>query len=562
MNIEKLIKENVKLLDCSLCKVFISPEIPEKKLNNAIASMAPEVDPNYVLAIIDTTLLGSAKEGLLFVGDRVYINHLERSGYLFEKMKSIEKREHIETDSTGAEKTKVKYILRYLEEEVDITSAISSVNQEGFIQLVNTIVSEIDGNDGTLEITNQTCPLAMMNSEIKETYLKLICNYAYSDDGIIDSKEYAEIMSLIALNSIEKDVRISIRSYMYEGATKVQNAELIAFLNSNVDSGSLDALKLSVVKDTINLYWSKMSSNHNVEEWKQCDYIVELAKSLKVEDEQVNYIVENIKKNKEIIENRQDDIQIKKNMQELVAKAGAVGVPLAAIYLSGSVIGVSAAGMTSGLAALGMGGVLGFSSMFTGIGVAVLLGVGAYKGVKIVTGMGDLEKNKQREMMLQEIAKNSQKALNYLIEDVNEVTFRLQEAIVKGQENEIKIQKLAGILAMMSKGAQQTTEQIDFAEKEKLICRLPGRIKKEVIEELAVGATKAPIREIIYAAYTNSRVDEEGNTVSCCLNTELSLLELENVYNSLEGIGFYNMANNTKAQAVNAAKGIMKGLLG
>ena len=62
-----------------------------------------------------------------------------------------------------------------------------------------------------------------------------------------------------------------------------------------------------------------------------------------------------------------------------VAAAGlaAVGVPLAAVYASGSVLGLSAAGITSGLAALGLG--LG---MVPGIGVAVLLGTGVFLGVR------------------------------------------------------------------------------------------------------------------------------------------------------------------------------------
>ncbi|MDP4086135.1 MAG: hypothetical protein Q8934_16155 [Bacillota bacterium] len=75
----------------------------------------------------------------------------------------------------------------------------------------------------------------------------------------------------------------------------------------------------------------------------------------------------------------------------MAAKAGAVGVPMAAIYFSGSVIGLDATGITSELAALGMGGILGLSGIVTGIGAALLIGVGAYKGIKKVTGISDLE---------------------------------------------------------------------------------------------------------------------------------------------------------------------------
>lgn len=57
-----------------------------------------------------------------------------------------------------------------------------------------------------------------------------------------------------------------------------------------------------------------------------------LKSQLNIDDKQIAYIVENIKSNREIIEFRQDDIKIKKSMQELAAKAGAVGVPRQSIY--------------------------------------------------------------------------------------------------------------------------------------------------------------------------------------------------------------------------------------
>ena len=59
MNVEKFIKENA----LKICpKTYVAPDIPENKLNNAIKSFAPEVDPNYVIAINDTSLIGTAKE--------------------------------------------------------------------------------------------------------------------------------------------------------------------------------------------------------------------------------------------------------------------------------------------------------------------------------------------------------------------------------------------------------------------------------------------------------------------------------------------------------------------
>lgn len=68
---------------------------------------------------------------------------------------------------------------------------------------------------------------------------------------------------------------------------------------------------------------------------------------------------------------------VDKALEEAVAGVAGAGVPLAAVALSGQVVGFSAAGMTSGLSALGMG--LGMAS---GMGVAVGMGIGSYIGVK------------------------------------------------------------------------------------------------------------------------------------------------------------------------------------
>ena len=63
-------------------------------------------------------------------------------------------------------------------------------------------------------------------------------------------------------------------------------------------------------------------------------------------------------------------------LDDAIAKAAAVGVPVAAVAASGT-IGLGTAGIVSGLTALGFG--LG---LLPGIGTAVLLGFGSYKTVK------------------------------------------------------------------------------------------------------------------------------------------------------------------------------------
>lgn len=92
------------------------------------------------------------------------------------------------------------------------------------------------------------------------------------------------------------------------------------------------------------------------------------------------------------------------------AGLAAVGVPLAAVYVSGSVIGLSAAGITSGLAALGLG--LG---MVPGIGVAVLLGTGAFLGVRALLSAVSAEEPAQLRRAVAERAQAVLVSLDELV---------------------------------------------------------------------------------------------------------------------------------------------------
>ena len=51
--------------------LYVVPDIPASKLRAALADYAPEVDPADVVALYDATRLGSAKDGAVFLDDRL-----------------------------------------------------------------------------------------------------------------------------------------------------------------------------------------------------------------------------------------------------------------------------------------------------------------------------------------------------------------------------------------------------------------------------------------------------------------------------------------------------------
>ncbi len=550
MSLERFIKENVK----ELCdKVYISPDIPEKKLNAAIKSMASNVNPDYVLAIIDTTVFGGAKDGGLFTGKTFYIHSFASDTYEihFENLKSVEYSEEIIETNNGKTETKVKVTVNFKDGSTnDISSLIVGMRYKELVDFLNKLTEEAEGIDEFI-MTSQITPLSTMDESVKADYIKLLCNFAYSDDQVIDSKEYAEIMSLIVRIEMKSVARLSIRAYMLEGDFHEVNQLILSRIKATTGDERYELIKKSVIKDIIYLLRSKDKTCN----WNENEFITNLQMTLEVSDEQMKYIVETIINDEEILAQRKNDSEITKSMKDMAAKATAVGVPLAAIYLSGSVIGVSAAGLTSGLAALGMGGVLGFSGMVTGIGVAILIGVGAYKGVKKLTGLSDIENNMQRELMIQAIIRNSQKSMSYLIEDLNELSRQLSTELSKGLETEIRIQKLAKMISMISQGARTTSDKINNAQKESVIAKLPRYISISRVEELTNSATKAKYREIILSCYKEAKIeDDEKLVIRFELDDSKTENELSQLHDILESLGYFNV----KDAALASTKGLLK----
>ena len=268
-----------------------------------------------------------------------------------------------------------------------------------------------------LDSTNQLLPLSMMADEIKETYIKFLCNAVYLDDGQIDSREYAEIMTLIAINSLTHESRMKIRMYMYNTDEMEDMEALLEKLDSLVPSGSVETIRLSLFKDVVNIRWDALNLEENKAAAKEDRYIRELQELLNINDDKAEFIISEIQNNKDILNKRQNDDQIKNGMKETIAKAGAVGVPMAAVYLSGSVVGVSAAGITSGLAAAGavVGGGMAAGVFVLAAPVAAL----AAGGVGIASHLKNKQLRQEKERLYTEALRKHEAIIKALKEEAD-----------------------------------------------------------------------------------------------------------------------------------------------
>lgn len=423
MNVSKILSTHlseIPLNSSTSSKLYEAPNIPDKKLDNAIKAMSITEMPEDVRAIIDTSLFQNAKTGILFTNKHLYIHESLMSPSVFEYQNIAGATYDEEIKITkGKEKIIPHVTIEFADDTPQYAfpdDILSWVNSKPLAQLLENFANEhtnqshdseedAENDDSTTTIYS----LEDLPSKVKLAYTQLLCNFAMYDDHQIDPDEYRSIISFAVRISLPHDEQIQLNNYLI-GDALVESSTLFSQLHSEISEATEEILNESLMKDLLSIINQK--NDQSISDWQSNQYLCELAENLDLSADQVNVLVAGIQHDQLILDQRLNDTQIKKRTKDLAAKAAAVGVPLTALYFSGAV-GVSAAGITSGLAAFGFGGILGLSSMVSGIGVLILAGTATYKGVEHLTGRKDVENNKQREALLQQIVKNTQKTLNY-----------------------------------------------------------------------------------------------------------------------------------------------------
>jgi hypothetical protein len=312
------------------------------------------------------------------------------------------------------------------------SSSIDLIKFYDFLQGVLTLKQKNQINE-----TDKFIIIEDLQKIVKINYVKIIINMVYEDDKIIDQKELSEIQILMTQLDFYPEMRMLVREYVCD--PNVTFHDLLTVLDDNAPKGSQFSIHISLLKDLIRVYRRTNPTNSI----SKSPYISNFAKVNGITAEQIKVIEETCKYDEMILEKNSNEKTITKYAQDIAAKAGAVGLPLSAVYLSGSVVGLSAAGITSGLASLGIGGIFGLSSMVTGVGTVVLLGFGAYKGAKWLTDFCSKDEAiSKREFMIQEIIRINQKTISNLAEDINYFAKKLIAVTKETEINRIMIDKL------------------------------------------------------------------------------------------------------------------------
>ncbi|CAB1207538.1 hypothetical protein [Acinetobacter bouvetii] len=552
-NINVYLREELQKLS-EKC-IYIAPNIPEKKLNKAIKSFKYEGNPENIIALLDTTLLGSGADGLMFTGEKVIFKPAYNDPHHI-------KYEIITDVSVNFEKSKAETATIVTEsEKIQLEYIASSCNLVELEKILKHVSKEFD------EYTEQrqVVPLEEMDEKLKLAYLKIIINMAYENDQVIDKKEMAEIFLLMNRLGLKQETRFEIRSYMFAPELLQGTSILFDELSKNVMDGQLHTVHISLAKDLINIYFSTQSRD-----LEKFDFLNKNRNLLNIKDSDLDIVVLALETDYKLLEDDFTDDKMTAAFKELSAKAAAVGTPLAAVYLSGSVIGMSAAGMTSGLAMLGMGGILGLSSMATGIGVAILIGVGTYAGVKKITGSDELSNYKRKQLMLNEVIKQTQDTISTILGDINYITSKLNTTIeetTKLTENQSALKIINGKLLQqiaMLKGVSGAADilngKVHNAEGASNKLKCPAILDLSKLEALTSEPTKKKFYDFIRGFYIEKESIEEKNTdtevVKKWVIDTSKRGEFAQLAKAFEAIGYFNVSDVLAGKTKQALSGL------
>ncbi len=529
---------------------FIAPNIPEKKLNGAIKGMNKDLDPDAVIVIYDATLFGGAEDGIMFTNDTLYY-HLAFNNVFsvkYSDITNVEYKKDVSKNKKGNDVIKEHVVIETLDKSCKIEE--SGVNAKMLATLIN-LLKNGSGHQNVEEIRN--IPLEDLPSDVKVSYLKLIVNFTYSDDNAIDEEEIKEIYSLMQRLKFTQEDRFAIMSYIEKH--DVCEDTLLEIIYSQLNEVTKKSFSPSLLKDLIAIL---TSSKQGTVSYVDSPFIMNMAKKLDVAEDVLEILKKSIDNDKRIYDPSIDDKGLSTGFSEVIAGAGSVGIPVAALYFSGAVTGLGATGITSGLASLGFGGVLGFSSMATGLGVLLLLGYGAHRGIKVLTGSSEVEARMQKEKMLLEVGKHQQRTMNSLIQDIQfmvgkiEVAFKETVRLVSDNTKQEQILKnLLTSLRQMTAANSAMSKDFSITENCAMRTQLPHSLDVKRLEVITDSPTTKKFYPLVLDCYEEEVVEvgtkEKPETkIVWLMKTNLNNETVANLSSLLSQLGYFSTASTLK----------------
>ena len=395
MNVEKVIKEEALLLRNSRRKVEIAPEIDEENIKSIRKKYNDILDDDFQKYVL---VMSYTKTGLFFMtGDTFYFDNFMQGGLKYIKFKDIYKVEIEQGKMFSADKV---YLTTNSEEYI-LDGCIDGLNLKVIKDVFSHIIEKAKDVSTIFTVSEQGMLASELPEKLKLLYLKILCNYAYINDSVIDPEEYNAITKFSIRMELQGDTRGKLRVYMNDFENRQKTGNLLMNIKQITENqtGYWDVIKYCMMQDVLSIHEIQAPGKS----WRDDGFIGSLMEKCSLNPGQIETMKKAVKLNLQMQKRDADMDKLKSEWKKLVKaiKDTSAYVPTRYLFCSGSVYGLK-----------------------------------SYNGFLKKDGTSQKAINKQRELILQEIVTNNQKAVNVLIGDMNYLAERLERAI----ENEEKIQ--------------------------------------------------------------------------------------------------------------------------
>ncbi|MDM3982121.1 zinc ribbon domain-containing protein [Staphylococcus haemolyticus] len=481
--------------------------------------------------------MSNGKSGVVFTGAEMYLKTTFDSvkKIPFENIKSAE----YDSDRTINNKGKVieyhRVIVSYGNGE-DIEFSSEQFDSDLPYKLIAKLLNDFNKRVDNIYSKNQVVQISQMSSEILELYFRIVIAYLKDDDGIIDSREYKELISLMTKIKVSKQLANDLRKYRFEDKEDLTIEELIYQLKNqtNKDNFSEAAVEQTLAMDIIGMNSDKLDTI------KDDEVLVRMLNRLNISDKQLKFIVRKIKEAKEIIESRMTDSEIKEVNKELAAVASGAGLVALGLLTSGGTV-------------------------YLGI----IAGFGVYRGIKYFSGTGEVEKFGIRIQTLNDRISQLRIANAYIIEDINWLSQKMIDFALKLREsNELssELYKELELIINQNQSLADAGSLIEddesYSERELLLTTILESLDIGKYNELlAKNINKVYADEVIKNVYSiNGDLDNQSEVNDVTLRENIELDELKAAHTVLEDIGYFDTKASSIAQSKSLAKKGFSGL--
>ena len=327
-----------------------------------------------------------------------------------------------------------------------------------------------------------------------------------------------------------------LRKYRFEDKEDLTIEELIDQLknHTNKDNFSEAAVEQTLAMDIIGMNSDKLDTI------KDDEVLVRMLNRLNISDKQLKFIVRKIKADKEIIESRMTDSEIKEVNKELAAVASGAGLVALGLLTSGGTV-------------------------YLGI----IAGFGVYRGIKYFSGTGEAEKFGIRIQTLNDRISQLRIANAYIIEDINWLSQKMIDFALKLREsNELssELYKELELIINQNQSLADAGSLIEddesYSERELLLTTISESLDIGKYNELlAKNINKVYADEVIKNVYLiNGDLDNQSEVNDVTLRENIELDELKAAHTVLEDIGYFDTKASSIAQSKSLAKKGFSGL--